>query len=251
MGTHQANSVPASRTGSDAAASGTSPTARRPAARPRRPRCRPWSSAAGSWSHAGSPSSDRMKYAHRQSAAPSPHSTPIGCSSSPLSRSRTNTIPAMATPAPISYRRGRWRLGPPPMPADQQHRGEVLQQQRHPDRQVLHGVEVAELGEGDRHHAVDDEASGLPAVGRPSRSSTRRQGMANSKNAPPTRTTTTAAGDQPLSSKDLANGPASPKPAAEASARGMPTSPWSPGGWSSRPHESSRESSRSWSPLLS
>ncbi len=48
----------------------------------------------------GSPSSDMMKYAQRHSAAPSPHSTPTGCSRNPLNRSRTNTMPAIATPAP-------------------------------------------------------------------------------------------------------------------------------------------------------
>ena len=121
-------------------------------------------------------------------------------------------------------RRGRRRLGPPPVPADEQDGGEIFQQQRHAHREVLHRVEVAELRARDGHDAVDDEASGLAqrrealrgaaraGTGRPARGRRRRPGR-----PPPRR------GSSRSPAATWPADPDSPNAAAEARARGMPT----------------------------
>ena len=107
---------------------------------------------------ASSPASSlRMKYAASPTAAPSPQSTPIGLRVSPSRRSSTKTSPTRAMRRPDQDRVRRATPVAHPVVADQQHRREVLQQQGHPDREVLDGAEEAELGHGDRGDAVPDD----------------------------------------------------------------------------------------------
>src|SRR5215207_718738 len=57
--------------------------------------------------------------------------------------------------------RRRTAPAPRPMPTNQQHRSQVFQQQRYPNRQVLHAAEVAELREGHGDEPVGDHPTRL------------------------------------------------------------------------------------------
>ena len=138
------------------------PSRTRSAAAPRSPRgerARPPADAGagGGQQQRGAPRPSAVVLAEHEVARPGrprrpgPYATPTGLRVSAARRSSTRTSPTMDSARPDQHAgRGPGAAGTSPVPADQQHRREVLQQQRHADREVLHGAEVAELGAGRR-----------------------------------------------------------------------------------------------------
>ena len=110
-----------------------------------------------------------------------------------------------------------------PHPADHQHRRQIRQQQRDTDRQVRHGVVVAQLGTRDRDEPVEhDDATvrdGLapPVAVHESGEQRHRQRAAGLP------VLAAASGLQPDSMRALAKGPDMLKATAEATAKAIPT----------------------------
>ena len=118
-----------------------------------------------------------------------------------------------ARPVPVAH----------PQPQHDEHDAQVLQQQGDPDRQRADRGEEGQLHRGHGHHAVGEQQDRVLAeqVPAPAQQDDAR-GTSSTSAATTMRAVTAAAGLQPDSSSDLANGPELPNAAAEPRASHSP-----------------------------